>query len=188
MARPKKFDKEQALDAAIDVFREHGFEGTSTELLVKGMKIGRQSLYDTFGDKWRLYCAALSRYAAAETQAHIDALNGEACAIDGFRAMIERVVADAKQACLGVNSVCEFGQARPELAEINGAAERRLNNAVVARACEGQAAGEIPNELAAEDIAGFLSASLAGIRIAARGGAGQERLRAMGQLALRALR
>ena len=48
MARPKEFVEEQALDAAIDVFREHGFEGTSAEMLVRALRIGRQSLYDTF--------------------------------------------------------------------------------------------------------------------------------------------
>jgi TetR/AcrR family transcriptional repressor of nem operon len=55
MARPKEFVEEQALDAAIEVFREHGFEGTSAEMLVRAMRIGRQSLYDTFGDKWEIY-------------------------------------------------------------------------------------------------------------------------------------
>jgi AcrR family transcriptional regulator len=54
MARPKEFDEEQVLDAAITVFREHGFEGTSAEMLVRALGIGRQSLYDTFGDKWQL--------------------------------------------------------------------------------------------------------------------------------------
>ncbi|OWJ59872.1 TetR/AcrR family transcriptional regulator, partial [Inquilinus limosus] len=48
MARPKEFDSEKALDAAIEVFREHGFDGTSTDMLVRAMGIGRQSLYDTF--------------------------------------------------------------------------------------------------------------------------------------------
>jgi len=57
MARPKAFIEEQALDAAINVFREHGFEGTSAEMLVRALKIGRQSLYDTFGDKWKIFFA-----------------------------------------------------------------------------------------------------------------------------------
>ena len=74
MARHKEFDRETAIDAAIAVFREHGYEGTSTGMLVEGMSIGRQSLYDTFGDKWQLYQAALQRYSAAETSEHATAL------------------------------------------------------------------------------------------------------------------
>ena len=73
MARPREFDADTALDGAIGVFREHGFEGASAEMLVKAMGIGRQSLYDTFGDKWQLYRAAVRRYGMGECSAHIEA-------------------------------------------------------------------------------------------------------------------
>src|SRR5260370_8746508 len=62
VARPKEFDREDALRRAIPVFWERGFAGTSTDDLVGAMGIGRQSLYDTFGDKRRLFLAALRTY------------------------------------------------------------------------------------------------------------------------------
>ena len=96
MARTKEFDKEQALDAAIGVFREHGFDGTSTDMLVRAMKIGRQSLYDTFGDKWKLYCLAVERYSTEETNAHLVMLRNEPRAVDSIRAMMERVVENSR--------------------------------------------------------------------------------------------
>src|SRR5258708_11432139 len=133
MARPKAFDEEQALDAAINVFREHGFEGTSAEMLVRALKIGRQSLYDTFGDKWKIYLASVRRYVTAETRAHLLALRSGPDAIDGIRAMIDRVVADAGQSCLGVNSISRFGRSRPELADLHDAAARAISAAVVVR-------------------------------------------------------
>ena len=187
MARPKAFIEEQALDAAINVFREHGFEGTSAEMLVRALKIGRQSLYDTFGDKWKIYLASVRRYVTAETRAHVLALRSGPDAIDGIRAMIDRVVADAGQSCLGVNSICEFGRSRPELADLHDAAARAIGAAVVVRFREAQAAGDVTPELDPKDAARFLSASVAGIRIAARGGAATKELRAIGRLALRAL-
>jgi TetR/AcrR family transcriptional repressor of nem operon len=64
MARPREFDTDAALDGAIGVFREHGFEGSSAQMLVDAMGIGRQSLYATFGDKWQLYRSAERRLAA----------------------------------------------------------------------------------------------------------------------------
>lgn len=188
MARPKEFDRDEALDAAIDMFREYGFEGTSTETLVGAMRIGRQSLYDTFGDKWQLYCSSVQRYSTEETQAHASALRSKARAIDGIRAMVDRVVEEAPQTCLGVNSVCEFGRGRPELVEIHDAAERVLRAVVVRRIREAQGEGDVASDLDPEQVAGFLSASFAGIRISARGGAKPEQLQALGQLALRALR
>jgi hypothetical protein len=94
-------------------FREHGFDGTSTDMLVRAMKIARQSLYDTFGDKWKLYGLAVERYSTEETNAHLAMLRGEPRAVDSIRAMMERVVEAAEQACLGIGSICEFGQSLP---------------------------------------------------------------------------
>jgi hypothetical protein len=48
MPRPREFDTNAALDNAIGVFREHRFEGSSAQMLVNVMGIGRQSLYTTF--------------------------------------------------------------------------------------------------------------------------------------------
>ncbi|MGY4448454.1 AcrR family transcriptional regulator [Bradyrhizobium sp. i1.3.1] len=126
MARTKEFDQDEALDAAIGAFREHGFEGTSTPMLVDAMGIGRQSIYDTFGDKWQLYCAAVRRYAASEVEAHLAALRAPPRAIDGLRAMIDRVVRDANEACLGIGSISEFGRSRDDLTSIHAASGRAL--------------------------------------------------------------
>ncbi|WP_316251158.1 TetR/AcrR family transcriptional regulator [Sphingomonas sp. JC676] len=177
-----------ALDNAVDVFREHGFEGTSAEMLVRAMGIGRQSLYDTFGDKWQLYRDALRRYATVETHAHVIALRSRERALDGIRAMIDRVIDDAGNACLGVNSTCEFGASRPDLEEIKVAAGRVLHGAICERVREAQAQGDVSADLVPESVAAFLEASFSGIRIAARGGGDPAQLRMLGDLAMRALR
>lgn len=188
MARSKEFDKEKAVAAAIDVFREHGFEGTSTETLVRAMRIGRQSLYDTFGDKWALYMAAVERYTLDETDAHVAMLRSKSRAIEGITAMIERVVERARLACLGVNSICEFGQSRVELTALHHAAGQRLMKAIVASITQGQAQNDVEKSLSPEAAAGFLIASIAGIRIAARGGAANQELQSLARLAIRAIR
>ncbi|RYE70325.1 MAG: TetR/AcrR family transcriptional regulator [Rhizobiaceae bacterium] len=187
MARPKEFDTEKALDAALEVFREHGFEGASASMLVEKMGIGRQSLYDTFGDKWQLYQAALRRYTTEETGQHIEMLRSKPRAIEGLRAMVRRVVAGAHQPCLGVSSICEFGIGRPELVAIRGKADGVMRAAMIEAIGQAQAEGDISPVLSPETIASFITANFAGIRIAARGGAGKAQLKALGELALRAL-
>lgn len=188
MARPKAFDTDEALDAAVAVFRDHGYEGSSASMLVGAMGIGRQSLYDSFGDKWQLYRAALRRYAATEIQAHLRMLRNEDRAIDGLRAMTDRVVAEASNPCLGVGSICEFGTSRADLEEIKGAAAAVLYNAIAERVREAQEQGDVSADLDPTAVAGFFDSSFAGIRIAARGGADQKQLQLLGNLALRALR
>lgn len=188
MARPKTFDSDAALDAAIGVFREHGFKGSSAQMLVDAMGIGRQSLYDTFGDKWQLYQRALRRYSVAEIGAHRAAMKTDGRAVDGLHAMIDRVVAEAATPCLGVGSIAEFGCSRPELTEIAGAAGSALRAAVIAQVKAAQDQGDVGADIDPDTVASYLVASFAGIRIAARSGADADRLRALGAMIKRALR
>jgi len=62
MARPKEFDQEKALRKAIRLFSQQGFAATSTDDLMRVMEVGRQSMYDTFGDKRALFLKALELY------------------------------------------------------------------------------------------------------------------------------
>jgi AcrR family transcriptional regulator len=188
MGRPKSFDREVALDAAMGVFREHGFEGTSADMLVAAMGIGRQSLYDTFGDKWRLYCSAVERYTQTEIFKHRSALRTGPRAVDGLKAMMDRVVAEAAHACLGVGSICEFGRTRGDLTRIHDAAWQALQPALVERIEQAKTEGDLSPLADSEAAADFLNANIAGIRIAARGGAGQSRLTTLAEMALRSMR
>src|SRR3954462_13807901 len=72
MPRPRGFDRDQALRRAMTVFWEHGYEATSTDDLLRAMGIGRQSMYDAFGDKHRLYLEALQLYETAAGAALVE--------------------------------------------------------------------------------------------------------------------
>ncbi|WP_296433461.1 TetR/AcrR family transcriptional regulator [Rhizobium sp. UBA1881] len=187
MARHKEFDKEEALDAALAVFREHGFAGTSTPMLTDRMRIGRQSLYDTYGDKWQLYLAALNRYGRQEISAHVSTLMSKQKAIEGIEAMIDRVVREARQSCLGVNSICEFGDRNEDINVIHASSNRLLQAALVGRIKEAQRDGDVAIELDPSSVVDYLVASFAGIRIAARGGANDVQLATLGKMAVRGM-
>lgn len=188
MVRPREFDAELALDAAISVFREHGYEGSSAQMLVDAMGIGRQSLYAAFGDKWQLYRSAVRRYGMAECAAHLDALRSGLRAIDGIAAMLRRVVETAGQPCLGVSSICEFGASRPDLAEVNALLARSLRAIIAGRIRDAQREGDVADGLDPDAITEFLIANIAGIRVAGRGGANRATLTSLADMALRALR
>ena len=188
MARSKEFDIEVALDAAVEVFREHGFAGSSTQMLTTTMKIGKQSLYDTFDGKWQLYCSALKKYGASETAAHIALLRGSPRAMEGLEKMLERVVAQANCPCLGIGSIVEFGSNEEDLNQIREPSGRALRNELVKSICEAKNVGDLSNDLDPDYAAGFLLANVAAIRIAARGGASQAELIALSHLTLKALK
>jgi len=188
MARPREFDIDTAVQAAVEVFRAHGFEGASAQMLVDAMGIGRQSLYDTFGDKWGVYLAAVKRYSQDEVRTHADLLTSRDRAIEGIRAMFDRVVAEADRACLGVSSTVEFGCGRPDLVKLREASGATLVRAVKAALALAREQGDIAADLDMDSLAAFLIATIASVRLAARGGAGPAQLSALVDLAMRALR
>lgn len=188
MARPREFDANTALDGAIRVFSEHGYEGTSAQMLVDAMGIGRQSLYDTFGDKWQLYRAALRRYGAGECSAHFAALGTGVRAIDGIGTMLKRVVNTANVPCLGIGSTSEFGISRLDLVEVNEPLAHALRGALSASIIEAQREGDAARNLDPDTAAAFLIATITGIRMAGRGGADDATLSGLADMAMRALR
>lgn len=64
MGRPREFDIDEAIDRAVDVFWQYGYEGASVSQLTEAMGISRPSLYAAFGDKKQLFERAIQRYDA----------------------------------------------------------------------------------------------------------------------------
>ncbi len=62
MGRKKTHSKDELLLKAMEIFREHGFAGTSADMLVERIGVSRYSLYSDFGNMQGLFEAALERY------------------------------------------------------------------------------------------------------------------------------
>ena len=192
MARPKEFEREDALADAIKVFSDRGFAGASTDAVLEAMRISRQSMYDTFGGKRQLYLEALGRYNAQSVSAIVRSIESAPTPLAGVEAALldfaARPSADAALGCLGVGSVCEFGVADAEVRKINEASGARLEKAFERALVAAQRAGEIAADLSPRATAQYLLAMLSGMKVAARGGASRAALKDMARLALRGLR
>ena len=192
MARPREFDRETALQGAIGVFSEHGFEGTSTETLLQTMAVSRQSMYDTFGDKRQLYLEALQRYMAESVSNQIRILNAGTSALRSLEAYVhdavDRTTADPSPRCLGISAICEYGTTDSEVVHVTEKARRTLFSALTRRLGEAKETGEVPQDIDVTDAATFLQATVLGIKVAARAGASATRLQGIARMALRTLR
>jgi AcrR family transcriptional regulator len=73
--RPREFDPDRALDAALRVFWEKGYDGASLSDLTKAMGITRPSMYAAFGDKEALFKKVLDRYVTGPSAYLSEALN-----------------------------------------------------------------------------------------------------------------
>ena len=92
IGRPRSFDREQALMAAVHVFWAKGYEGASIQDLTAAMGIKPPSLYATFGDKLNLYKQAIERYATNDSCAPLVAFESEPDIHQAVRAMLEAVI------------------------------------------------------------------------------------------------
>ena len=62
MARSKNYQREHVIDAAMQVFWQHGYAATSIAQLCEASGLNKRSLYNEFGSKAELFEEALIRY------------------------------------------------------------------------------------------------------------------------------
>ncbi|MFI6866461.1 TetR/AcrR family transcriptional regulator [Nocardia sp. NPDC050406] len=187
MARPKQFDEEKALDAAMRAFWRAGYDGTSTEALCEATGLGRSSIYNTFSSKHDLFQRALRRYMADKNSDTFAVLDGPGSAKDKIRALLWRIVDapdDDPLGCLVVNATVELGTRDGEVARLLRTDQDRRRAALVTAITAGQRAGDLDTRRDPTDLANFVIATIGGMRVAARGGATRDTLEAIATVAL----
>ncbi|XVV07196.1 TetR/AcrR family transcriptional regulator [Actinosynnema sp. CA-248983] len=196
MARPKNFDEERALDAAMRAFWVNGYHATSTQDLCDATGLGRSSIYNTFTSKHELFTRALARYAEAMSARQLDILEDSTTTpLNRIRALLDLLLAGEEQnrlrgrgiGCLTVNTVVELGGTDPEVARLIDRDHERRITALRAVIEQGQRDGEIRTGRDAEQLARFLNSVVAGIRVAGQGGADRDVLEGIAATALDAL-
>lgn len=187
--RPRAFDRDAALDEAMRLFWEHGYEATSLAQLTSAMGVSAPSLYAAFGDKEALFLQAVDRYVSRggdQTQA----LMGDA---KTAREAMERVLLESAirltdprfpRGCMVVLSAVsvseEAARVQRELAQCRSGWEQQVK----ARIERGIEDGDVPAGTNAAALAGFYMAVLQGMSLHAKDGASRERLEEIGEAAL----
>ena len=180
MGRPKEFDPDEALGAALDVFWRKGFDGASLTDLTEAMRITRPSLYAEFGNKEQLFRKALEQYQAT-CLAFSDRALGEATA----RLVAERMLFGAADAqtdgvhpagCLATNGMVACSDAAGSIRREVLLIRDRKHAALRERLDRARHEGDLPDEADPEALAGFLEAVIQGMAVMAATGASRETL------------
>src|SRR6202047_1203137 len=190
MARPKEFDQERALRKAIHLFSQQGFAATSTDDLMRVMEVGRQSMYDTFGDKRGLFLKALEMYVTESVHSINVELERSGSALSAVQKALvmfaERSDLSSAEGCMGLNAISEFGRRDADVTRITRDAARVLRQALMHVLTRAKNQREISSDAGLDTMADFFESTLAGIRIAAKAGKSGRSLRDMAGLVARA--
>jgi TetR/AcrR family transcriptional repressor of nem operon len=193
MPRPKQFDPDQALDQAMRLFWERGYEATSIRDLVEKLGINRFSLYESFGDKRRLFLAALERYTENVFARSLAELEGEELgllAIERYFAGIARWAETplSHKGCLLVNMTAEqAGHDGTVLDHVTRQCER-VERAFLSALNRAEERGEIRSGLSLRDRARMLALLAQGSFLSMKALRGGEWVASAAQVALSDLR
>ena len=188
IGRPRSFDLNAALNAAMRVFWHKGYEGSSLADLTKAMGINRPSLYAAFGDKETLFRKVLDRYAEGPAGRIRETLQEPTAFKVAEKLLLgtAELLTDPRHpsGCLMVQSALVSGEGanriRRELALRRSAGEsalrRRFKRAVVE--------GDLPPESDPEDLARFVITVSQGMAVQAAGGATRKDLEGIARAAM----
>jgi AcrR family transcriptional regulator len=189
--RPLSFDRDAALEAAMHVFWEHGYEGATIAELTGAMGITPPSLYTAFGDKERLFWEAIERYVDGPGSGVPRALAEEPTA----RGAIERLLREAAleqtrsthpKGCMvamaAMNCTVASAHIQAALAKRRAAAQTGIRD----RIARGVKEGELPPDTDAASLARLFAAVYGGMSMQAKDGATKAQLLATVDAAMKA--
>jgi len=182
VSRTKEFDPDVALDRAMELFWERGFEATSMALLTERLGIGRASLYATFGDKHQLYLAALRRYLQTRDPDPLELLSRPGPVVPAVRALVEAYVQESltderRRGCLVVNSATELLPHDQPVTQLVESSWQSLETALSSALIRARAQQELPPDRDPRALARFLLVFLQGVRVLGRATPDPDRLR-----------
>jgi len=168
----KQFDRDEVLERAMALFWRQGYEATGMTELLEQMGIGRQSLYDTFGDKRALYLEALNHYFRSRIGPIEAQLRAPGSVVDNLRQVVgmwEKMGAESGGCgCLVGNCAAEMGATDPEIAERLAGYYGTLENAFRDAFERGQERGEITRSIEAGELAKVFLHTAQGVALLSR--------------------
>lgn len=113
MPRTKLFNEQEVLNKAMNLFWKQGYSATSVQDLVTHLGINRASIYDTFGDKEKLFLKAFENYRKTNIEGIRQFFESQANVKEGFKKLFEMSIDDSindqeKKGCFVVNTTTEL--------------------------------------------------------------------------------
>lgn len=189
--RPLSFDREAALEQAMHVFWERGYEAASIADLTAAMGITPPSLYTAFGDKEKLFLEAIERYALGPGSAGPRALAEEPTARGAIQRWLHEAAEELTRPCHPKGCMVVMATTNCSVAaeHVQTALAKRRAGAMAAlkaRIEQAISSGELPADTDAQALSNFYSTVYQGMSMQAKDGATHSSLLATVDAAMRA--
>lgn len=189
IGRPRGFDTEEALERAMRVFWEQGYEGASLTDLTRAMGINRTSMYAAFGNKEDLFRKSLERYTEGPASYGARALR-EPTARQVATALLNGAVRattgiSSPAGCLGVQGSLAAGEPGSNARDVLATWREEFVSLLGDRLQQAVDEGDLPAEADAGLLARHLMTVANGIAVQAAGGITRDVLQQVAGMTLR---
>lgn len=191
--RPRAYDPDRALAAALGVFWDKGFSGTSLDDLTAATAMNRPSLYAAFGDKRAVYQRALAAYKA-RSRASLTAALGHALPLRVAIGEVYRLALDSYlpkgrpgRGCFMIGSALTEAVTDPLVRKGVADGLKSIEAMFAERLAWSRANGEIARDADPAALAKLAAAALYSMAVQARAGEPRKALEAIGAAALDAI-
>lgn len=188
IGRPRGFDADEALERAMTVFWEQGYEGASLADLTAAMGITRPSMYAAFGTKEQLFRKALARYQAGPgsygTRALAEPTSRDVASAFLHGAADTTTTPEQPHGCLGVQGALATAPAERPVRDLLSEWRDASRIDLAARFRRAVDEGDLPSTADPDLLARYLMTVSNGIAVQASGGAGRDELHAVADAAL----
>ncbi|MFD1702854.1 TetR/AcrR family transcriptional regulator [Methylopila henanensis] len=183
--RPRQFDSDAALAAAMRVFWRHGYAGSSVGTLIEAMGISRATLYASFGDKENLFRKVMDLYEREKTAYMLEALDqpdahGVAEHLLHGTIALQTGAADPKGS-MGIVHSLSHAPGDESIREFVTQRGRYWRDRLIARIEQAARDGDFPPSYEPRSLALTLKAATDGLLVAAGSGASESELRAIAE-------
>lgn len=188
--RPREFDADAALDKALEVFKQKGYEAASLPDLTAAMGISRPSLYAAFGNKEELFQKALDRYNEKMSQA-MENMLAAPTAREAVARLLGSVIETNKckgaKGCLNVQAALVCGDDAEGVRQELSSRRARIEWMLRQRFEKALAEGDLPLGTSAADLACLVATVMYGMVVQVNGGVAPDTLRGMVEMTLAAI-
>ncbi len=192
MARPREFDVDEALKAAMEAFWDRGFEATSLADLMEATGLQKGSIYKAFGSKHEFFTQAVARYLDDVYAKMREALEGPESAKEGVRRWLKLILQlcneqDTRRGCFATNSFVELGPHDEETASRLRRHFARVEKLLARTIAHGQELSEIRDDKSPQELAEVLFLFANGMLASSKGAHPKARIQRCADFALEAL-